>query len=48
MWGWAKPPEYMKEFEALPEREKKIVRTIDIVILILVGVLIVAPFLVKK
>jgi hypothetical protein len=38
----------MKEFDALPEKEKKIVRTIDIVILILVGVLIVAPFLVKK
>jgi hypothetical protein len=48
MWGWAKPPEYMKEFEALPEREKKIVRTIDIVILIGVIVLIAVPFLVKK
>jgi hypothetical protein len=48
MWGWAKPPEYMKEFEALPEREKKLVRTIDIVILIGVVVLLVVPFLVKK
>jgi hypothetical protein len=38
----------MKEFEELPEKEKKIVRVIDIIILILVGVLIVAPFLVKK
>jgi putative copper export protein len=38
----------MKEFEALPEREKKLVRTIDIVILIGVVVLLVVPFLVKK
>jgi hypothetical protein len=48
MWGWAKPPQYMKDYEELPEKEKKIVRTIDIVVLIGVLVLLVLPFLAKN
>jgi len=34
MWGWAKPPSYSKEFEELPIKYKKIVRTVDIVVLV--------------
>lgn len=48
MWGWAKPAEYSQAFEELPEKEKKIVRTIDIVVLIGVVVLLVLPFLAKN
>jgi hypothetical protein len=48
MWGWAKPPEYMKAFMDLPEREQKLVRTIDIVVLVGIVVLFFLPFLVKK
>jgi hypothetical protein len=48
MWGWAKPPEYGQAFDELPEKEKKIVRTVDIVVLIAVIVLLVLPFLAKN
>ena len=34
MWGWAKPASYSKEFENLPIKYKKIVRTVDIVVLV--------------
>lgn len=34
MWGWAKPPAYSKEFSELPVKYKKIVRTVDIVVLL--------------
>lgn len=34
MWGWAKPPSYSKEFNDLPVKYKKIVRTVDIVVLV--------------
>lgn len=34
MWGWAKPASYSKEFENLPVKYKKIVRTVDIVVLV--------------
>jgi hypothetical protein len=38
----------MKEFMDLPEREQKLVRGIDIVVLIGIAVLFFLPFLVKK
>jgi len=34
MWGWAKPASYSKEFENLPVKYKKVVRTVDIVVLV--------------
>jgi hypothetical protein len=34
MWGWAKPASYSQEFENLPVKYKKIVRTVDIVVLV--------------
>jgi len=34
MWGWAKPPAYSKEFNDLPVKYKKVVRTVDIVVLV--------------
>lgn len=34
MWGWAKPASYSKEFDDLPVKYKKIVRTVDIVVLV--------------
>jgi len=37
----------MKEFEELPEREQKLVRTIDIVVLIGIVILFFIPFVVK-
>ena len=37
----------MKEFMELPEKEQKLVRTIDIVVLIGIVVLFFLPFLVK-
>jgi hypothetical protein len=48
MWGWAKPPSYMKEFMDLPERDQKLVRTIDIGVLIGIVILFFLPFFVKK
>jgi hypothetical protein len=48
MWKWAKPQEYSDKYDALPEREKKIVRTVDIVILVALLALLAYPFLVKS
>lgn len=45
MWGWAKPPEYSKQFEDLPVKYKKIVRTVDIGILIVILVGLIYPYL---
>lgn len=44
MWGWAKPPHYSKEFEDLPVKYKKIVRTVDIVVLVILIVLAFSPY----
>jgi hypothetical protein len=48
MWKWAKPQEYEEAYDALPEREKKIIRTVDIVILGVLLALLAYPFLVKS
>jgi hypothetical protein len=45
MWGWAKPSSYSKEFEELPLKYKKIVRTFDIGILLVILVGLVYPYL---
>jgi hypothetical protein len=47
MWGWAKPPEYRKEFDALPVKYKKIVRAVDIAVLAVVVLALVYPYLHK-
>ena len=46
--GWFKPAEYNKQFEELPIKYKKIVRTFDIVVLIVILVLLLFPFFVKS
>ena len=48
MWKWAKPQEYEEAYDALPEREKKIIRTVDIVVLVVLLALLGYPFLVKS
>ena len=49
MWGWAKPEEYQKQYEALPVKYKKIVRWVDIGVLSVVVLAIVYPYLhIKK
>jgi hypothetical protein len=48
MWKWAKPQEYEEAYDALPDREKKIIRTVDIVILIVLLGLLAYPFLVRS
>jgi hypothetical protein len=48
MWKWAKPQEYSDQYDALPEREKKIIRTVDIVVLVVLVALLGYPFLVKS
>jgi hypothetical protein len=47
MWGWAKPPSYSKEFEALPIKYKKIVRTVDIAVLLILLFLAFSPYITK-
>jgi hypothetical protein len=47
MWGWAKPAGYQKEFDELPVKYKKIVRTVDIVVLLVVVGAFVYPFMQK-
>lgn len=46
--GWFKPKEYTDAYDALPQREKKIVRTVDIFVLVLAVALLGYPFLVKS
>ena len=48
MWAWAKPAGYQEEYEKLPIKYKKVIRTFDIVILIGIDVLLVLPYLAKK
>lgn len=46
--GWAKPPHYQKEYDELPVKYKKIVRTFDVVVLVVIFGLFIAPFAVVK
>jgi hypothetical protein len=48
MSGWFKPPGYFKEYEELPLKYQKIIRTFDIVVLVLLFGLLAFPFLVKS
>jgi hypothetical protein len=45
MWGWAKPPEYQKQFSELPVKYQKIVRWVDIAVLSVVALALVYPYL---
>ena len=46
--GWLsgpfKPPHYTQEYEELPLKYKKIIRWVDIAVLVLMGFLILSPF----
>ena len=48
MWKGLKPKEYQEAYDALPEREQKIVRTVDIVVLVVLLALLAYPFVVKS
>ena len=48
MSGWFKPPAYFKEYEELPVKYQKIIRTFDIAVLGILVVLVAYPFLVKS
>jgi hypothetical protein len=45
MWGWAKPKEYQDKFEELPLKYKKIVRWVDISVLLVIVLAIAYPFI---
>jgi len=45
LWGWAKPAYYQKEFDDLPVKYKKIVRTVDIIVLGVVIAAIAYPYI---
>jgi len=48
MWGWAKPAEYRQKFDELPVKYQKIVRGVDIVVLLVVVAAFVYPFVEKR
>ena len=48
MWKGLKPKEYSDKYDALPDREKKIIRTVDIAILVVLLALLAYPFVVKS
>lgn len=48
MWGWAKPKEYQEKYDELPIKYKKIVRTFDIAVLVVLLALLAYPFFVKS
>lgn len=48
MWKGAKPKEYEEAYDALPETTKKVIRTIDIVVLVVLVGLLAYPFVVKS
>ena len=48
MSGWFKPAEYSEQYEELPVKYKKIIRTFDIAVLGILVVLFAYPFLVKS
>jgi len=43
--GWFKPKEYSDQYEELPIKYKKVIRTFDIVILVILLLLLVYPYL---
>jgi len=45
--GWAKPARYSKEFNELPLKFKKVVRAVDIVVLVVLLGLAFSPYLLK-
>jgi hypothetical protein len=46
--GWMKPKEYSEQYEELPIKYQKIVRTFDIVVLVAILGLLAYPFFVKS
>lgn len=48
MYGWAKPAGYQQEFDDLPLKYKKIIRTFDIAILLIILIGLIYPYLGKK
>ena len=42
--GWAKPAHYSKEYEKLPLKYKKLVRNVDIAVLVVLLVLAFSPY----
>lgn len=48
MSGWFKPKEYTEQYEDLPVKYKKIIRTFDVAVLGILVVLFAYPFLVKS
>lgn len=48
MSGWFKPPHYREEYEELPIKYKKIVRTFDIAVLVALAFALAFPFMVKS
>jgi hypothetical protein len=45
MWKWAKPQEYRDKYDELPVRYKKIVRDVDIVVLVIAVGLLAYPYI---
>ena len=48
MWKDLKPKEYQDKYDELPVKTKKIIRTVDIAVLVLLVGLLAYPFLVKS
>ena len=45
VWKWAKPEDYQQQYEELPVKYKKVVRTFDIVILLILIALLMYPYI---
>lgn len=45
LWGWAKPEEYKEKYEELPVKYKKVIRTFDIIVLLIVIALLAYPYI---
>jgi hypothetical protein len=48
MWKDLKPKEYQDKYDELPERTKKVIRTVDIAVLVILVGLLAYPFFVKS
>ena len=46
--GWAKPAHYQKDFDALPLKDKKIVRIVDIGVLVVLVFLAFSPYVLLR
>ena len=50
--GWLsksfKPPEYSKEYDELPLKTKKVIRTVDIIVLSIIVIAFIYPFIFRK